>query len=455
MVSFRPFWTAGLALMGWVFGAGLAAETPGRAKPPDAPERCLMGVNAHYAQPHLRDRYLRAWPHLLELKAESVRDELPWHRMVTASGKLEMPADLLKLYLDLARNEIRPLIVLGYGNPKLLPRQSDGSPIYPDHSPHVLRSLDARFLHKQHHLIKPAQGKAMAAFAGYCRFVADRLNQAFKTEKIPQKYHPIYQIWNEWDCDMDLKGRLPDLYADEQVAGASARAYVDLVCQSAREIGQADPDALILAGCFTAKAMDQHWHSKWFFPAMDERIKEHKDAFAGSARRLFDGISLNPHVLAHATDKAIGEATPERVEGYVKEVIAQLDATATLQGMPVYVTEIGWPTLPAKEAKAGAEGQPADWIRRMLGWFDHPLRATHLERTFLLLRQNARVKGVWWYDLVNDCDRPGSACADPFHYTGLLDGTGTERSLAYRTFQELLKGRRGPETKAEAPASGS
>ncbi len=175
----------------------------------------------------------------------------------------------------------------------------------------------------------------------------------------------FYEIWNEWD----LAG--PD---DRAVSND----YLTLVNITSNQIRRNDPKARILAGAITSEGL-----AKGFA----DRLVE-----GGVADRV-DGLSLHPYV--HCAGD-LGK-TPE---SWIKW-LGSIDQRLTrLAGKPValYLTEMSWPT---SSEKCGV---------------DENTQASYLARAYFLAKTRPNIKGMWWYDLVNDGNDPG----EREHNFGLL-----------------------------------
>ena len=82
--------------------------------------------------------------------------------------------------------------------------------------------------------------------------------------------------------------------------------------------------------------------------------------------------------------------TPEQAIAWLDQVKALLDQYSPSRPVPVYVTEIGWPT---SKGQCGIPPATA---------------AAYLQRFMLLAATRPWIAGVWWYDLFDDGDDPGS-----------------------------------------------
>ena len=81
---------------------------------------------------------------------------------------------------------------------------------------------------------------------------------------------------------------------------------------------------------------------------------------------------------------------PEGAISSLAKVQAHLKAARPNRTIPIFITEMGWPT---NQGRYGIEEQVA---------------ASYLTRFMLMARSQDWIKGVWWYDLIDDGDNPSS-----------------------------------------------
>lgn len=255
----------------------------------------------------------------------SFRDEVSWGRLEKQKGVFAFPdnlADLDRLVRVKSREgQLSPLLVLDYGND-----------FYDEHEP-------------------PRSPEAIAAFARYCQFVAQRYRDTV----------PIFEVWNEWNAGMGSQKR--------PRPKGSAEDYVRLLEKAVPAIRAAAPKAIIVGGA-TA-----HYDRKW----TDDFVR------AGGLKWI-DGFSIHPYDYNHPINRL-----PEHAIAALEMLQSQLRPANSGREFPVYVTEIGWPT---HEGQYGVSEQ---------------LAADHLVRFFALAASLSYVRGVWWYELVdggpNNSDR--------------------------------------------------
>ena len=207
-----------------------------------------------------------------------------------------------------------------------------------------------------HGNLKPRTPEVRKAYLKYVDYVTHQL----------QGKVDYWEIWNEWD----LEGpKDPKLSAD----------YATLVKDAVPLIRKNDPNAKILAGSVTPDGMN--------FGFADRLID------AGILDQI-DGLSIHPYV--HCAGR--GQNTPEAWAQWVRDYVRHVNEKAGKE-IPIYLTEVSWPT------HTGNCGFTEDTV------------AFYIARTFFLSRTIPGLKGMWWYDLVND----GLDKTDQEHNFGLLE----------------------------------
>lgn len=202
---------------------------------------------------------------------------------------------------------------------------------------------------------KPRQPEVKTPYLKYVDYLTRQLGN-------PVKY---YEVWNEWDIESATDARL-------------SNDYVALVRDAAPIIRKNNPQARVLAGAVTSAGIKG---------GFVDRI------LAAGVLRYADGISLHPYV--HCAGR--GRNTPESWIDWMRE----LDNRFSQGGRPVplYLTEMSWPS------HEGACG------------IDNSRQAAYLARAFFLARTVPNIKGMWWYDLIDD----GTQRDEQEHHFGLLN----------------------------------
>ena len=203
----------------------------------------------------------------------------------------------------------------------------------------------------------PISEEAQQAFVRYCEFVA----RSFKGKV------RLYEIWNEWDCGTGI----------HLSAGGSAEDYVHLLRRVYPRLKAIDKDITVLAGALSSRGIDSGW--------IDQFGKQGAFAF-------MDGLSIHPYTWGAR------DPSPDHVLAWIKQIAAQARRANSDKLVPLFVTEIGWPTPQAKHC---ATLQDED---------------SFLTRLYLGAREIPELRAIWWYTLLDD---QGDA-SDPEANFGLL-----------------------------------
>lgn len=211
-----------------------------------------------------------------------------------------------------------------------------------------------------HDNAKPRTPVVTDAFLTYVDYVSRQLGNRVN----------IYEIWNEWDSEAPRDRQL-------------AMDYAALISKTApllrRNLDKAPGSrALILAGAITTEGMKHGFVE----PLIDS-----------GALDLVDGLSIHPYVHCEANGANTPEAWARWVRGYEQQVRSRAG-----RDVPIYLTEVGWPS------HQGACG------------VSETTQALYMARIWFLARTIPNIKGMWWYDLLND----GSNRRDQEHNFGLL-----------------------------------
>lgn len=186
---------------------------------------------------------------------------------------------------------------------------------------------------------KPRSKSALQAYARYGVFVV----QHFKG-----RVHE-YEMWNEWNGMVGGTSR------------GGARDYVHFLQVVYPKLKAADPSATFI-GCATG------------YVPMDWLTK----VFDAGGLKYMDAVSVHPYDFDQADRTAEGWArTMYSVERLLRHYSGGSD-------VPLYVTEMGWPTMVGPNSSSLVE------------------QATDLSQLYLLARTMPFIKGVWWYDLRDD-----------------------------------------------------
>jgi polysaccharide biosynthesis protein PslG len=271
----------------------------------------------------------------------SWRSSLVWADIERKKGVYVLPppyARVLEQAREAKARGLRPLLLLGYGNP-----------LYEDGG--LVTTEEAR-----------------RGFANYVRWVAIQMKGVVH----------YYEIWNEWNIGFGSTARPRRI--------GSVEDYAALVRAAAAAIHQVDSSAIVIAGGATNE------DSRWF------------EAFARTdALSAINGVSIHPYNYG----KPLWGHTADASMAWVDEV-EKMMAKASGHPVDIYVTEIGWPT----NTRGYSEDTVADYLTRFME----------------LAKASNYVRGVWWYDLVDDGGDPNNR----EHRFGLFHQNGEPKSAAQR-----------------------
>lgn len=185
---------------------------------------------------------------------------------------------------------------------------------------------------------------------GFCNFAAWTVNHFHKV-------NAIYEIWNEWSIDKKNMINSHSLY--------SAQKYYDLVKDCSIKMRGIDPDVKIIAGSFNPNRSDDfEWGVMLFKLGIDKYIS---------------GVSIHQYDFSSPSGLNASKDINSLVSFDRK--ISQIIGNGNTY--PMYITEVGVPTYKKLDYS------PADVGR-------------YANEYISLAKQNGFIKGVWWYDLIND-----------------------------------------------------
>lgn len=198
--------------------------------------------------------------------------------------------------------------------------------------PLLILAYDNKFYHQGRY---PISDEAQAGFVQFSEFVVRHFKGRVK----------YFEVWNEWNQSGD------------------PRDYTRLLKKVYPAIKKIDPNIVVLGG-----AVEGSWEPPTFIEALARE----------GALGAMDGLSIHPYVFWR------GESgTPQTMFRWVERLQAMLRTYSKRGDVPLYVTEMGWPS---HSNKLGiSEGQAGDYA----------------SQTLLMLRSLPYVKGVWWYNLYN------------------------------------------------------
>lgn len=212
-----------------------------------------------------------------------------------------------------------------------------------------------------HDNAKPRAGKVKAGYLNYVNYVVGQLGNRVN----------YYETWNEWDLEAPGDPKLAADYA------ALVRDTVPLIRKHTQ--GQNGSPAKILAGSITPQGMDEGFADHLIDAGMLDQV---------------DGLSIHPY--AHCAGG--GRNNPEGWVNWVREYERHIRTKAG-RDVPLYITEMAWPS------HTGNCGSTPE------------TQAAFMARILFFARTIPNLKGMWWYDLIND----GADRKDQEHNFGLLN----------------------------------
>lgn len=198
----------------------------------------------------------------------------------------------------------------------------------------------------------PSSREEVDKFVEYVAWVVNRYKGKIK----------YYEIWNEWflGAGMSKKQKIP-----------SDAVFLYLVQQTAKKIKSIDPNAIVITGSVNPIHEDE---AKW----MQGLIRNGLGTYV-------DGISIHPYSFSER-DRSLRKpiVNIEKIDLFEEEL-----RNIAGKEVPLYITEMGFPSSPY--VPGGVTIDKAS---------DYVLQYT------LLARSREFIKGIWWYDLIDDGDDP-------------------------------------------------
>ena len=194
---------------------------------------------------------------------------------------------------------------------------------------------------------KPVSPEAIEGFVRYAEFMVRHFRGKIR----------MYEIWNEWD--ISIGGTKP----------GTAETYVNLLKAVYPRMKAIDPSLLIMGGAMTSGGIRKGW--------LDRMLE-------AGALAACDAVSIHTYNYS-GKDRS---RTPEAWAEFCAQAEASLRKANQGRDVPLYVTEMGWPTHTAANGTAPQ------------------LSGAYLARMFLLGRTMPYLRGIWWYDFQDDGWRP-------------------------------------------------
>jgi len=216
----------------------------------------------------------------------------------------------------------------------------------------------------------PKSAEAQDAFVRYASFLANRYKGAVK----------YYELWNEYDIWVARPGN----------PRGDAESYTSLLKKIYPALKAVDPGIVVLAGATSGVDLG-------FVVGM----------LKAGALASMDAVSVHPYVYP---------SSPEKALPLIDKLQTEVRRYSSGRDIPVYATEIGWMNV------KGPKGS------------DEELVANYLARVFLLFPTRAFMKGVWWFDRIDDGPDPDQGA----HHMGLYRHDHSEKP-AISALQQIAR----------------
>ena len=221
---------------------------------------------------------------------------------------------------------------------------------------------------------KPTTEKSISAFREYAIWTVNHFGNKV----------PIYEIWNEWVQGSGKKNQRASSSVE------SAQMYAKLVSETCAAIKKEDRDKKVIIGSTSPSDRNE---LTWLTAVLQDK----------GVLSCIDGLSL--HIYASSpTKKLIPEKTVTAVmlfQNYIRNKL-NLD-----YNIPLYITEIGIPSIKNDNYN---ENDINNYFKYVVTNFN----------------KLGYVKGVWWYDFIND----GEDKAKKEHNFGILNEDLTSKPIA-------------------------
>lgn len=226
---------------------------------------------------------------------------------------------------------------------------------------------------------RPKTKEQADQFAKYAKWVATRYKGRIK----------YYEIWNEWLVHTGVKKGDPIPPND---------IYLYLVKVTAKAIKDADPEAIVITGSLN--------------PIYSEQVKWISDLIKEGLSDYVDGISIHPYT--YYEQKRSFLISPVEDMKLIDDFEKRINVLSGRK-MPIYITEMGYPTS-----------------TEVVGGVTPEIAAKYIYEYTSLAKSRSYIKGVWWYDLIDD----GNDTKNKEHNFGLFRTDLTPKTSA-KVMREL------------------
>ncbi len=189
------------------------------------------------------------------------------------------------------------------------------------------------------------------ALEGYTRY-AEFLVRHFGTDV------PLYEVWNEYDIPIGMP--------QEFRKGGSPEDYVKMLKHVYPRVKKLAPKVTVVGGAPTPGGVGRGW--------LEQIVKL-------GALDYCDVLSIHTYNYSNKPQAR----TPEAWHAWMQQVQAMLRKYNKGRDVPLFVTEMGWPTHVGKPNGTSPERS-----------------ASYLGRLYLLARTLPSLRGIWWYDYQDD-----------------------------------------------------
>ncbi|CAI0779860.1 Beta-xylosidase [Serratia proteamaculans] len=218
----------------------------------------------------------------------------------------------------------------------------------------------------------PISQNEIDAFSNYSNWVSNQFKNKVK----------YYEIWNEWLQGTGIK--------EKTSPPSDPKIYSDLVKESYKKIKNNDPDAIVMIGSINPTIPK---YMTWLSGLIDNGILDYSDA-----------------ISVHAYSTRISSPGTKSPESGIDEIekLQNLIVKKTGKQKNIYITEIGYPTM------HNVQDLSQDSVAQKIIKFT------------ILARSKPYIKGLWWYDLIDD----GINIEEPENNYGFFSTTNAPKKSA-------------------------
>lgn len=291
---------------------------------------------------------------------KSFRTDYLWNEVEKTKGKYQPANEKTEKTIQLAKeNNIKPLIIFGYGN-ELYEKFDPSNP-----------------------KLKPTSDQSMQGYIDYVEWSTNHLKD----------HVSMYEIWNEW-IEMDGYDK-----KNLTLSSHSAETYANLLYKSCSTIKKIQPNATVIGASHVIDASDQGTR-EWVMKVLNKKVTS-----------CLDGISV--HIYNYDLEKNLNSKEFINKLKLLHQGIIQKTGKSNFS---IYVTEIGAPN--PEQAKYTMNDSKK-----------------YFTQSISRISKLKYIKGVWWYDFINDGDNK----SDKEHNFGILNRDLTPKPIALIFPQTIRK----------------